>query len=121
MRILLAEDECSLSRAIVALLERNNYSADAVGDGEEALAYLAAGNYDAVILDIMMPRMDGLTVLRRLREQGNPIPVLMLTAKSEVEDKVLGLDSGANDYLTKPFSTAELMARLRAMTRSRNG
>ena len=121
MRILLAEDECSLSRAIVALLERNNYSADAVGDGEEALAYLAAGNYDAVILDIMMPRMDGLTVLRRLREQGSPIPVLMLTAKSEVEDKVLGLDSGANDYLTKPFSTAELMARLQAMTRSRNG
>ena len=121
MRILLAEDECSLSRAIVALLERNNYSADAVGDGEEALAYLAAGNYDAVILDIMMPRMDGLTVLRRLREQGNPIPVLMLTAKSEVEDKVLGLDSGANDYLIKPFSTAELMARLRAMTRSRSG
>ena len=121
MRILLAEDECSLSRAIVALLERNNYSADAVFDGQEALAYLEAGNYDALILDIMMPKMDGLTVLRLLRERGDPIPVLMLTAKSEVDDKVLGLDMGANDYLTKPFSTQELMARIRAMTRSRNG
>lgn len=120
MRILLAEDERSLSRAMIALLERNHYSADAVFDGEEALAYLEAGNYDALILDIMMPKMDGLTVLRRLREQGNPIPVLMLTAKSEVSDKVLGLDSGANDYLTKPFSTQELMARIRAMTRSQN-
>lgn len=121
MRILLAEDERSLSRAIVALLEKNNYSADAVYDGEEALSYLEAGNYDALILDIMMPKMDGMTVLRRLREQGNPIPVLMLTAKSEVSDKVLGLDSGANDYLTKPFSTKELMARIRAITRSQSG
>ena len=111
MRILLAEDERSLSRALVALLERSNYSADAVYDGEEALAYLEGGNYDALILDIMMPKVDGLTVLRRLREQGNPIPVLLLTAKSEVSDKVLGLDTGANDYLTKPFSTQELMAR----------
>lgn len=76
------------------------------------------GNYDALILDLMMPKMDGLTVLRTLREQGNPIPVLILTAKSEVDDKVLGLDTGANDYLTKPFSTQELMARIRAMTRS---
>ena len=121
MRILLAEDERSLSRAVVALLERNNYSADAVYDGEEALAYLEAGNYDGVILDIMMPKMDGLEVLRRLRQAGNPIPVLLLTAKSEVEDKVKGLDMGANDYLTKPFSTAELMARVRAMTRSQAG
>ena len=121
MRILLAEDERSLSRALIALLERNNYSADAVYDGEEALAYLEAGNYDALILDIMMPKLDGLTVLRRLREKGNPIPILMLTAKSEVSDKVLGLDTGANDYLTKPFSTQELMARIRAMTRSQTG
>ncbi len=118
MRILIAEDERSLSRAIVALLEKNNYSADAVYDGEEALTYLEAGNYDALILDIMMPKMDGMTVLR---EQGNPIPVLMLTARSEVSDKVLGLDSGANDYLTKPFSTKELMARIRAITRSQSG
>lgn len=121
MRILLAEDERSLSRAVIALLEKNNYSADAVYDGQEALEYLEAGNYDALILDLMMPKMDGITVLRTLREQGNPIPVLILTAKSEVDDKVLGLDTGANDYLTKPFSTQELMARIRAMTRSQSG
>lgn len=121
MRILLAEDERSLSRAVIALLEKNNYSADAVYDGQEALEYLEAGNYDALILDLMMPKMDGLTVLRTLREQGNPIPVLILTAKSEVDNKVLGLDTGANDYLTKPFSTQELMARIRAMTRSQTG
>ena len=120
MRILLAEDERSLSRAVIALLEKNNYSADAVYDGEEALEYLAAENYDAVILDIMMPKVDGLTVLQQLRERGNPIPVLLLTARAEVEDKVLGLDMGANDYLTKPFATAELLARLRAMTRSQS-
>lgn len=121
MRILLAEDERSLSRAVIALLEKNNYSADAVYDGQEALEYLEVGNYDALILDLMMPKMDGLTVLRTLREQGNPIPVLILTAKSEVDDKVLGLDTGANDYLTKPFSTQELMARIRAMTRRQTG
>ena len=118
MRILLAEDERSLSRAVVALLEKNNYSADAVYDGAEALEYLAAENYDAVILDIMMPKMDGLTVLRKLRERGSHVPVLMLTANSEVEDRVAGLDTGANDYLTKPFATAELLARIRAMTRT---
>lgn len=121
MRILFAEDERSLSRAVTALLEKNNYSVDPVYDGEEALAYLEGGNYDALILDIMMPKLDGLAVLRRLRQAGNPIPVLLLTAKSEVEDKVTGLDTGANDYLTKPFSTAELMARIRAMTRSQAG
>lgn len=118
MRILLAEDEKSLSRAVVALLERSNYSVDAVYDGEEALSYLDAGNYDVLILDIMMPKIDGLTVLRKLREQGSHIPVLMLTARSEIDDKVLGLDTGANDYLTKPFSTPELLARIRAMTRT---
>ncbi len=118
MRILLAEDERSLSRAIIALLEKHNYSADAVYDGQEALDYLEAENYDAVILDIMMPRLDGLSVLRTLRERGSQISVLLLTAKSEVEDKVTGLDSGANDYLTKPFATAELLARIRAMTRT---
>ena len=110
MRILLAEDERSLSRAVTALLERNHYAVDVVYDGAEALDYLEGGNYDALILDIMMPKVDGLEVLRRLRERGNAIPVLMLTAKGEVEDKVLGLDSGANDYLTKPFATAELLA-----------
>lgn len=118
MRLLLAEDERSLSRAIIAILEKNNYSADAVYDGAEALEYLEAGNYDGVILDIMMPKMDGIEVLKTLRERGNPIPVLMLTAKSEIDDKVLGLDSGANDYLTKPFHSKELLARIRAMTRA---
>ena len=119
MRLLLAEDESSLSKALVAILEGNNYAVDAVYDGLEALSYLEAGNYDALILDVMMPKLDGLNVLRQLRASGNQIPVLMLTAKSEVEDKVLGLDSGANDYLSKPFSTRELLARIRAMTRSR--
>lgn len=98
--------------------KKNNYSADAVYDGEEALEYLESGNYDGVILDIMMPKLDGIEVLKRLRERGNPIPVLMLTAKSEIDDKVLGLDSGANDYLTKPFHSKELLARIRAMTRT---
>ena len=121
MRILLAEDERSLSRAVAALLEKHNYSVDAVYDGQEALDYLESGNYDGVVLDIMLPRLDGLEVLRRLRQAGNPIPVLLLTARSEVADKVAGLDLGANDYLTKPFSTAELMARIRAMTRSQAG
>lgn len=121
MRLLLAEDERSLSKALVAILEGSHYSVDAVYDGVEALAYLNAGNYDALILDIMMPKLDGLSVLRQLRANGNQIPVLMLTAKSEVEDKVLGLDSGANDYLAKPFAARELLARIRAMTRSRTG
>ena len=120
MRLLLAEDEKSLSKAIITILQKNNYSADAVYDGKEALYYLASGNYDGVILDIMMPKLDGISVLKKLREQGNKIPVLMLTAKSEVDDKVLGLDSGANDYLTKPFNTKELLARIRAMTRNQN-
>lgn len=119
VRILLAEDERSLSRAVAALLEKNNYSVDAVYDGAEALDYLESGNYDGAVLDIMMPKMDGIEVLRRLRESGSTLPVLMLTAKSEVADKVLGLDTGANDYLTKPFATAELLARIRAMTRGR--
>lgn len=117
MRLLLAEDEKALSRALVAILERSSYSVDAVYDGEAALEYLEAGNYDGVILDIMMPKLDGIQVLQELRRRGNPIPVLLLTAKSEVEDKVLGLDTGANDYLTKPFHTRELLARIRAMTR----
>lgn len=118
MRLLLAEDEKSLAKAVTAILEKSNYSVDAVYNGEDALAYLESGNYDAAILDIMMPKLDGTSVLKKLRSMGNSIPVLLLTAKSEVDDKVLGLDSGANDYLTKPFHTKELLARLRAMTRS---
>lgn len=121
MRLLLVEDEKSLSKAIITILQKSNYSADAAFDGEEALDYLASGNYDGVILDIMMPKRDGISVLRELRTQGNTIPVLILTAKSEIDDKVLGLDSGANDYLTKPFNTKELLARIRAMTRSQSG
>lgn len=117
MRILLAEDERSLSKAIIHILEKNHYSADAVFNGKEALEYLCSGIYDALILDVMMPEMDGIQVLQQLRRDGNDIPVLILTAKAEVDDKVLGLDSGANDYLTKPFDTKELLARLRAMTR----
>ena len=118
MRILLADDEVSLARALVHILEKNNYAAEAVYNGEDALAYLESGCYDAAILDVMMPKMSGIEVLRRLRQKGITIPVLMLTAKSEIDDKVEGLDSGANDYLTKPFDTRELLARLRAMTRS---
>lgn len=117
MRLLLAEDEKELSRALTIILERSNYSVDAVYDGEEALEYLNSNNYDGLILDIMMPRVDGLTVLKKLREKRNLIPVLLLTAKSEIDDKVEGLDAGANDYLTKPFAAKELLARIRAMTR----
>ncbi|MBQ6470153.1 MAG: response regulator transcription factor [Lachnospiraceae bacterium] len=121
MRLLLAEDEKSLSRALVKILEHGNYSVDAVYDGEEALDYLTAENYDGVILDIMMPKKDGLTVLKELRSKGNTIPVLLLTAKSEIDDKVEGLDLGANDYLTKPFAPPELLARIRAMLRTGAG
>lgn len=117
MRILLAEDEISMSRALTAILNKNNYSVDAVNDGEEALRYLRTGDYDAAVLDIMMPSMDGIEVLKKIRSDGNLIPVIMLTAKSQVEDKIEGLDSGANDYLTKPFDAKELLARIRAMTR----
>ena len=117
MRLLLAEDEKELSNALVTILKHNNYSVDAVYDGLEALDYLQAENYDGAILDIMMPKMDGLTVLKKLRENGSDLPVLMLTAKSEIDDRVMGLDSGADDYLTKPFATKELLARIRSMTR----
>lgn len=118
MRLLFAEDEKSLSRSITAILKKNHYEVDAVYDGEEALAYLECGTYDGAILDIMMPKKDGLTVLKEIRRQGINTPVLMLTAKAEIDDRVLGLDSGANDYLTKPFAAPELLARIRAMTRT---
>ena len=118
MRILLAEDEKSMSRALTAILTKNNYSVDAVFDGQDALSYLLDGNYDCAILDVMMPKMDGFTVLSKIREKGLTLPVMMLTAKSQTDDKVEGLDLGANDYLTKPFESRELLARLRAITRS---
>ena len=118
MRILIAEDERPLAKVLVKLLEKNNYSADAVYNGEDALAYLDSGNYDVAIFDVMMPKMDGITALKKLRASGSQIPVLMLTAKSEVDDMVQGLDSGANYYLTKPFHTKSLLAAIRAITRT---
>lgn len=121
MRILLAEDERDLNSIIAQKLTADGYSVDCCFDGEEALDCLAAADYDAAILDIMMPKTDGLTVLRTLRREGKALPVLLLTARDAVSDRVKGLDSGANDYLIKPFSFEELTARLRAMTRAAFG
>lgn len=117
MRLLLAEDEHELSNALCAILKHNNYSVDAVYDGAEAYAYGRTGDYDGIVLDLMMPKMNGIEVLRKLRAEGVNSPVLILTAKSETDDKITGLDAGADDYLTKPFSMGELLARIRAMTR----
>lgn len=119
MRLLIADDEKELVNALTAILRHNNYSVDAVYNGADALDYLQADNYDGAVLDIMMPRLDGISVLRQLRSSGKDTPVLMLTAKSEIDDRVLGLDCGADDYLAKPFATKELLARIRAMTRRR--
>lgn len=121
MRLLLAEDEKSLSNALSAILKHNNYSVDAVYNGADALDYLLNGSYDGAILDIMMPKMDGISVLKTLRAHGRTLPVLMLTAKTETDDKVLGLDCGADDYLGKPFDVKELLARIRAMLRRNSG
>ncbi len=118
MRILLCEDDKKISKALVKILEFHHYSVDTVFDGEEALDYIEALNYDAVVLDIMMPKMDGLAVLKHIRAKGDTTPVIMLTAKSTVDDKVTGLDLGANDYLTKPFDAKELLARIRNITRT---
>lgn len=117
MRILLAEDEVEMSNALVTILKHNNYSVDAVYDGQDAYDYLSSELYDAAILDIMMPKMDGVTVLKKIRKEGINLPVLLLTAKSEIDDRVEGLDAGADDYLTKPFAMKELLARVRALTR----
>lgn len=120
MRLLLAEDEKELSKALCAILKHNNFSVDAVYDGQDAFDYGLDENYDGIILDIMMPKMNGIEVLRRLRENGVSTPIIMLTAKSEVEDKIHGLDAGADDYLTKPFNMGELLARVRALTRRKS-
>jgi len=120
MRLLLAEDEKDLSDGLVAILTKNKYSVDAVYNGADAIDYLEADNYDGAILDIMMPKVDGIEVLKRVRAKGNEIPILMLTAKSEIDDRVLGLDCGADDYLTKPFASKELLARIRTMTRRKS-
>lgn len=117
MRLLLAEDERELADALAVILRHGHYSVDVVHNGQDALDYLEGQEYDGAVLDIMMPKMDGLTVLKRIRQAGNAVPVLLLTAKSGVDDRVEGLDSGANDYLPKPFDTRELLARIRAMTR----
>ncbi len=117
MRLLLAEDEHILSDALVTMLTKNNYSVDAVYDGQDALDYLRTGDYDGAILDIMMPKMDGITVVKKIRAEGFTLPILLLTAKSQDDDIVEGLDAGADDYLTKPFKINILLARIRAMTR----
>ena len=117
MRILIAEDERDLNRLIKKRLKENGYSVDACFDGEEVLDYLQCAEYDALILDIMMPKKDGIAVLQRLRERENAIPVLLLTAKDSIEDRVTGLDAGADDYLVKPFAFEELLARLRVLLR----
>lgn len=119
MRLLLAEDEEAMSEAVVDVLEYHRYQVDAVYDGAEALDYIHAGDYDGIILDIMMPVKSGLDVLRQIRSEGCRTPVLLLTAKSQIEDRIEGLDLGADDYLTKPFHMGELLARVRAMLRRR--
>ena len=119
MRILFAEDDRDLSNAVKTLLERNGYQVDAVYDGLDAVDYAAAEAYDGMILDWMMPGIDGVEALRRIRKQGISIPCLMLTARDAIEDRVTGLDAGADDYLSKPFNANELLARIRAMLRRR--
>lgn len=121
MRLLLAEDERDLNRIITKKLTSSGYSVDSFFDGQEAIDVLAYTDYDAVILDIMMPKADGFAVLRAIRDAGKTTPVLFLTARDAVSDRVKGLDSGANDYLIKPFSFDELLARIRAMTRTSFG
>lgn len=117
MKLLYAEDEISMSEAVVDILTYHKYVIDAVYDGEEALDYALAEQYDGIILDIMMPKKSGLEVLRTLRQKGINTPVLLLTAKAEIEDRIVGLDMGADDYLPKPFAMGELLARVRAMLR----
>ncbi|MGI6029342.1 MAG: response regulator transcription factor [Candidatus Heteroscillospira sp.] len=119
MKLLFAEDEVSMSEAIVDILTYHNFQVDAVYDGADALAYARSEQYDGIILDIMMPKLSGLEVLERLRRDGNQTPILLLTAKAEVEDRIRGLDLGADDYLPKPFDMGELLARVRAMLRRR--
>lgn len=117
MKLLLAEDEKELSNALVAVMKHNNYSVDAVYDGKDALDYAMNGEYDGIVLDIMMPKLNGIEVLAELRKNNKSTPILLLTAKAEVQDRIAGLDAGADDYLPKPFAMGELMARIRAMTR----
>lgn len=120
MKLLLAEDTKDLNRAVSAILTHDGFEVDSTFDGEEALEHIKNNTYDGIILDIMMPKMDGLEVLRELRNLNITTPVMLLTAKAEVDDRVNGLDAGADDYLTKPFAMKELLARIRAMTRRKS-
>lgn len=120
MKLLYAEDEISMSEAVVDILEYHNYIVDAVYDGSTALEYARAEQYDGIILDIMMPNKSGIEVLQALRKDGCRTPILLLTAKSEIEDRIAGLDAGADDYLPKPFDMGELLARVRAMLRRKD-
>lgn len=121
MRILIAEDEAELAKGLKFLLEKNKFTVDIVNNGAEALTYFQSRDYDVVILDIMMPKVNGLEVLRQIREAGSGVPVLMLTAKAEIEDRVAGLEAGADDYLPKPFASPEFMARVKALSRRNAG
>lgn len=120
MRILIAEDEAAIARALKVMLEKNKYSVDVVHNGNDALDYICSTVYDALVLDIMMPGKDGIEVVKLARNEGCTTPVLFLTAKSEVSDRVAGLDAGADDYLSKPFAASEFLARVRALTRRSN-
>lgn len=117
MRVLLADDEQDMAYALEAMLKREHYAVDVVFDGKAALEYGETGNYDCLVLDVMMPEIDGVEVVRQIRDRGLATPILLLTAKSEPEDRVVGLDAGADDYLPKPFDMAEFLARVRALTR----
>lgn len=117
MKILIAEDDKDLRYALQVFFQRNNFTVDTVDNGVDALAYLQIGQYDAAVLDVMMPKKDGVAVVRTLRAEKNTTPILLLTAKAEIEDRVEGLDAGANDYLPKPFDVRELLARVRVLTR----
>ncbi len=117
MKLLIAEDEVDLAEALTAFFEKNQFTVDAVHDGQDAYDYARAGDYDAVILDVMMPKLNGIQVLRRLREEGYSAPIMMLTAKAQKDDRVEGFDAGADDYLPKPFAPDELLSRVRALLR----
>lgn len=121
MRILIAEDERDLNQLIKRRLKEADYSVDSCFDGEEVFDYLLGAEYDALVLDIMMPKLSGLEVLERLRREGNQVPVLLLTARDSIQDRVAGLDAGADDYLVKPFAFEELLARLRVLLRKPQG
>ena len=121
MKILVVEDEKDLNRVITKHLKKNNYSVDSCFDGEQALDYVLYGEYDLIITDIMMPKIDGYEFIKQLRVKGNSTPVIMLTAKDSLDDKILGLDSGADDYIVKPFEFDELLARIRVLIRRNYG